>query len=148
MRSLRHPVTYAFIITLPMVILFGSLAVLLMNRLDGLINPRPFFGDMPNSLRVMESGMNWVETTNGCRIYVVGMLTNQSAIAWKDVEIQCRFFDTNGAMVDAAYPHAWLTILPHGDAAFRGVVTPGRAEPDYHALKTTVSSARNALTRF
>lgn len=119
-----------------------------MNRLEGIINPRPFFGDMPNSLRVMESRMNWVETTNGPRIYVVGMLTNLSAIAWKEVEIQCRFFDTNGVMVDAAYPRAWLTILPHGDAAFRGVVTPGRAEADYHALNTTVSSARNALTRF
>lgn len=148
MRSFRHPVTNALIIGLPMVILFGSLVSVLVNRFDGIMNPRPFFGDMPDCLHVIESRMNWVETTNGPRIYVVGMLTNQSAIAWKDLEIQCRFFDTNGVMVDAEYPWSRLTILPHGDAAFRGVVTPGRAEAEYHALKATVSAARNARSRF
>jgi predicted nucleic acid-binding Zn ribbon protein len=148
MRSFRHPITNFVVLILPLVLLCGLMVSLLMNRLDDIINPRPFFGDMPDSLRVIEASMNWVETTNGPRIYVVGMLTNQSSVAWKDLEIQCRFFDTNGVMVDAEYPSSRLTILPHGDAAFRGLATPSHAEADYHTLKATVSAARNARSRF
>lgn len=127
-----------------MTALFLFFFVLMLSRVEGLLNPRPFYAEMPDSLRVLESRMLWVETTNGPRIYVIGMLTNHSAVAWKDVELQCRFFNTEGAMIDAASPGARLTILPAGDAAFRGTVTPGSPKSDYDTLSVTVSSARNA----
>jgi hypothetical protein len=131
-----------------MIGVFAYLVLMLIGRVDGLMNPRPFFSEMPESLRVLDAQMSWVETTNGPRIYVIGMLTNQSQVAWKDVEFQCRFFGTNGVMIDASYPGARLTILPGSDAAFRGTVTPACAKSDYHAMTTTVSSARNARAAF
>ena len=146
--SFRHPVTNSLVVGVPVLLLMGVLLNTLLQRFDATMNPRPFYADAPDSLRVVESRMLWVETTNGPRIYVVGMLTNQSLVAWKDVEFQCRFFNTNGAMVDAAYPRAWLTILPHDEAAFRGVVTPGCERGDYYQMSTTVSSARNARSVF
>ena len=92
--------------------------------------------------------MLWVETTNGPRIYVIGMVTNRSNIAWRDLEFQCRFFDTNSIMIDAGYPNSWLTVQPGDDAAFRGTVTPGCPKSDYHTLTLAVSSARNTRSRF
>jgi hypothetical protein len=91
----------------------------------------------------MESRMNWVQTSNGPRIYITGILTNQSDIAWRDIELECRFLDTNGVLADAAHPHAGLTIQPHDDAAFRVVVTPSRATNDYASFRLSVTSARN-----
>ena len=56
--------------------------------------------------------MNWAQTKDGLRIYLTGILTNQSPVAWKDVEFECRFYDANGVMVDAANPH----VFPHDSA--------------------------------
>lgn len=147
-RSFRNPLTNLLGIALPMVLLLGLIAGVLIQRLDRILNPRPFYGDMPESLGVTASHMNWIETTNGPRIYVIGILTNRSLVAWKDVEFQCRFFDGEGHLIDAGYPTARLTILAYSDAAFRGVITPAQGKSDYHALTVTVSSARNARSHF
>jgi hypothetical protein len=91
----------------------------------------------------MESHMNWAETSNGPRIYITGILTNQSDIAWRDIELECRFLDTNGVLVDAAHPNVRLTIQPHDDSAFRAVVTPSRPTNDYASFRLSVTTARN-----
>ncbi len=87
--------------------------------------------------------MNWAETSSGPRIYITGILTNQSEFAWRDIELECRFLDTNGRLVDAAHPHVALTIQPHDDTAFRTVVTPSHATNDYASFRLSVSTARN-----
>jgi hypothetical protein len=96
----------------------------------------------------MESRLNWVETRSGLRIYITGILTNQSEFAWRDIELECRFLDANGQLVDAAHPYVALTIQPHDDTAFRAVVTPSRATNDYASFRITVSTARNTKGLF
>lgn len=148
LRSFRHPFTWALVVGIPTAVVPALFFFLMISRVEGIFNPRPLYAEMPDSLSVAESRMLWVETTNGPRIYVIGMLTNQSMAAWKDVELQCRFYGTNGTLIDAAYPLARLTILPSSDAAFRGTIAPGRPRQDYHTLSVTVSSARNARAAF
>jgi hypothetical protein len=147
-RSLRHPFIQGALTLLPLLILGAALLGLVFARFERLFNPRPFYSEMPNSLGVLDSRMNWVETTNGPRLYVTGILTNRSSIPWKEVEFECRFFDTNGLMADAA--HAWghLTILSNDDSAFRVSVTPSRIAAEYHAMKISVTTARNAQAAF
>jgi hypothetical protein len=148
LRSFRNPVVSLFAIGLPALVCCGILLVVVFSRFDRLFNPRPHYSEMPDALLVLESRMNWVETTNGPRIYVTGILTNRSAVAWREVEFECRFFGTNGIMVDADHARGWLTILPNDDCAFRAMVAPGRPAADYHALKVSVSTARNARGPF
>ncbi|MBI2926446.1 MAG: hypothetical protein HYY24_12195 [Verrucomicrobia bacterium] len=92
--------------------------------------------------------MNWVETKDGARIYVTGLLTNRSPIAWSSIEFECRFFDANGGMVDAANSRAYVTMRPSDDSAFRAVVVPGVASNEYRSLKIAVSTARNSKGGF
>jgi uncharacterized Zn-finger protein len=119
------------------------MAMLILTTVNRLQNPKPDYTEFVNSLRVMESRMNWVETSNGPRIYLTGILTNQSDIAWRDIEFECRFLDTNGLLVDAAHPHVFLTIQPHDDTAFRTVITPSRSTNDYASFRLLVTTARN-----
>jgi len=94
-------------------------------------------------VQVLESRLNWVESSNGSRIYITGILTNQSKIAWRNIELECRFFDAKGNLVDAAHPHIALTLQPNDDAAFRAVVTSIRNSNDYSGFRVSVSTARN-----
>ncbi len=106
-------------------------------------NPPPYYTEFRDSLRVLEYRMNWVEKDKQPLIYVTGILTNQGPVAWKEVEFECRFYDTNGLMVDVYNAHGYFTIFPNDDRAFRVSVSPLRPSQDYVSLKLSVSTARN-----
>lgn len=143
LRSIRNPAICVWIYGLPHLATYAAIGMLLLTALNRFQNPKPDYTDFVRSLRVLESRMNWADTSNGLRIYVTGILTNQSEIAWRDIELECRFLDANGQLVDAAHPRVFLTIQPHDDAAFRVAVTPSRATNDYATLRLSVSTARN-----
>ncbi|HWW02977.1 MAG TPA: hypothetical protein VNZ64_24970 [Candidatus Acidoferrum sp.] len=148
LRSIRNPAIAVWVFSIPHLALYGLLAVLLLTALDRMQNPRPDYTAFVNSVRVVGSWMNWAETTNGLRIYITGILTNQSPVAWRDIELQCRFLDAHGGLVDAVHPRLFLTIQPHDDTAFRTIVTPSRATNDYASFKLTVTTARNTKSFF
>jgi hypothetical protein len=127
-----------------MVALVIVLAFSVLDRLDRLLNPRPLYAGLPHALQIVQSRMNWAQTKDGLRIYMTGILTNQSAVSWRDIEFECRFYDSAGVMVDAAHSHGYLTVQPGDDTAFRVVVAPGCATNDYRDYKLLVTTARNA----
>jgi hypothetical protein len=148
MRSLRNPAIFLWVhggLSAAVFILMGFGFLSAVNRLG---NPKPYYTAFPQVLRVVESRMNWAQTKDGLRIYLTGILTNQSPVAWGSIEFDCRFFDAKGVMVDAANAHASLTIQPNDDAAFRAVVAPGGETNDYHSYKLSIITARNAKAWF
>jgi hypothetical protein len=148
LRSLRNPAVLVWLHGIPMLALYVVVGVAGLNAFNRIGNPKPYYSDFPHTLRVVESRMNWAQTKDGVRIYLTGLLTNQSPAAWKDVEFDCRFYDAKGAMVDAANAHALLTIQPNDDAAFRAVVTPGCETNNYQSYKLSITTARNARAWF
>jgi hypothetical protein len=148
LRSIRNPAISVWIYGLPHLAIYALVGMLILTALNRLQNPKPDYTAFVNSLRVTESRMNWAETSSGLHIYVTGILTNQSEFAWRDIELECRFLDTNGQLVDAAHPHVALTIQPHDDTAFRAVVTPSHATNDYASFRLLVSTARNTKGLF
>jgi hypothetical protein len=144
LRSLRNPTISIWLLGAPMIAIFIVMGQGLLNSMDRIINPKPYYADFPQTLRVVESRMNWAHTSYGLRIYLTGILTNPGPIAWRDIEFDCRFYDAKGGMVDAANAHARLTIQPNDDAAFRTVVTPGCETNDYDSYKLSITTARNA----
>lgn len=120
-----------------------------LNRLlNQLGNPPPYYSQFPNALQVLAPQLNWVETKDGPCIYVTGILTNRSAIVWQGIELECRFFDANGTLIDAANATAKATVRPNDDSAFRVVVLPGAHANAYRSLRISVSSARNDRASF
>ena len=141
--SLRNPAICGLLMWVPLMATIIVLGAAGLKALDRTLNPKPNYAEFPQALRVIESRMNWAETKNGLRIYVTGVLTNQSPVAWKDVEFECRFYDAKGVMVDADHPRGFLTVQPNDDTAFRAVVTPAGATNDYNSFKLSVTTARN-----
>ena len=96
LRSIRNPAITVWVYGLPHLAIYALFGMLILTALNRFQNPKPDYTAFVNSLRVVESRMNWAETSSGLRIYITGILTNQSEFAWRDIELECRFFDANG----------------------------------------------------
>jgi hypothetical protein len=148
-RSLRNPLVHSLVLILPVMLGGGALLLAALDRFQQVMMPRPFYSEVPTALDVRASWLNWVETTNGARIYVTGLVTNQSDLPWRDLEFECRFFDTAGRLLDAAHGRTFMTVPARDDAAFRVAVTPGRPTPEaYHSHQVRVTTARVARGAF
>ena len=110
--------------------------------------PRPFYTEIPDSIGIIESKMIFKQTESGSRIFILGLVTNQSQISWESTEFECRFYDTNNTLVDVAHPHSSMTVQPHEDAAFSFWVRPNRATNDYISFKLKVVTARSTQTGY
>jgi hypothetical protein len=142
--SFRHP---AVIICVGVIFLFG-MGLGISRFSTRLINPPPYYDEFLGSIKIVDSRMNWVErekepSTKENQIYITGIATNQSPVAWRHIEFECRFFDTNGTMIDAANGFTYFTIQPNDNSAFRVSVLPTAPTNQYASFKVFVTAARN-----
>lgn len=123
---------------------FGGCIVFMFSRFFNRVgNPPPYYAGYVGSLQILQSQMFFKNTTNGPRIYITGILTNQSQIAWRDIEFECRFLGTNGSLVDAYTSRSFSTVQANDDSAFRVIVTPIKDFQEYANMKLFISNARN-----
>lgn len=148
LRSFRHPLVAACTALLAAFLILGPFLALAKRSFERFENPPPYYADFTNPIQVIESRINWVEREKEPWLFVIGVITNQSPVAWRNLEFECRFYDANGVMVDAQNAEGRLTIQPNDDRAFRVSVTPGRPRQDYVSHTISVSNARNTKTLF
>jgi hypothetical protein len=147
-KSFRHPLVMLLIHVVPVTAVWITFGAIALSSIDRLQNPKPYYSEFPNSLKVLESQMNWAQTSDGLRIYITGVLTNASPVAWKDTEFDCRFFNAHGAMLDASVGHSYGTVLPCDDRAFRVAIIPIAPTNDYASFKIFVRNAINTKGLF
>jgi hypothetical protein len=148
LKSFRHPLVSLLVHVVPMAAIWITFGALIFSSLERWQNPKPYYSEFPNSLKILESRMNWTQTPNGLCIYITGVLTNVSPVVWKDAEFDCRFFDNKGMMIDAATKSGHLDVLPFDDSAFRVAVIPTAQTNEYASFKIFVSNARNTKSLF
>lgn len=142
--SLRNP---AVLIAILCLWCFATTAGLLIS-IERLIHSGMDFTPYRGSISVLESRMNFGTEDNEPAVYVVAVVTNKSDIAWRDIELDARFFDKTGTLIDAQTDSDYSTIWPHGDSAFRIKLKPSHDLSDYQSYKVFVRSARDAHSRF
>ena len=148
LKSFRHPLVVLLVHVVPITTLFVVLAVVLISQFSRLQNPKPYYSEFPSSLKILQARMNWVQTSEGQRIFLTGVLTNTAPVAWKDPEFDCRFFDAKGIMVDAGASSSYLTVRPNDDIAFRVSLVPTAPTNSYASFRVSVGNARNANAWF
>jgi hypothetical protein len=147
-RSFRNPVVGLCMTMLPLIASGVILIYGLTNLFERISSPPPYYSDFQSSLRVVESQMNWADTVDGRRIYITGVVTNQSPMAWRSLEFDTRFFNASGQMIDVANGRASFTILPGNESAFRVSVMPLVSSNEYNSFKISVSNARSTKGAF
>jgi hypothetical protein len=143
LRSWRNPKVSFFAFGFPVLLLWVFGAVFFLKKLDQIQNPKPNFSEFRKPIKLRESRMNPVQTKDGLRLYLTGLVTNESPIAWRDLEFECRFYDSKGVMIDASTAGSAFTIGANDERAFRISVTPPAPTNDYVSFKLAISTARN-----
>lgn len=147
-KSFRHPVVSMLVHIVPVTIIYVTLIVAMLSSIDHMMYPKPYYSEFPNSLKVLESHLNWAKTSNGLRIYLTGVLTNSSPVAWRSTEFDCRFFDSHGLMLDACVGQSYGTVLPSDESAFRVAIIPIAPTNEYASFKIFINNARNTKSWF
>jgi hypothetical protein len=109
--------------------------------------PKEEFAVYRNEIAVVSSEFSQRTASSNLYVTVVGTLTNQSDIGWKDVSVEARFFDRSGKMIDAITVNAdgyhGVVILPHGEAAFKIEGRAAHVSGDYGTNQIAVRWAKD-----
>jgi hypothetical protein len=138
--SLRNPAVLTTVVYLSLLVWTVGFQIFLQR----LVNPGIDFSPYRDGITIIESRMNVEDAGGKSSVHVVAVITNQTDIAWKQVQFDVRFFNKMGVLIDARGYSAGDTILPHGEIAFRINTKPIHALSDYESYKIFVRSARDA----
>jgi hypothetical protein len=144
MYSLRNPAVGMFGFCL--FFLIGFIGFL--NAVHQLMNPGRDFSPYRESISVVESRMDFKPDDYGMAIYVVAVLTNKCELAWKNPQLDLRFFNKAGNLIDAIPCNGGGVIYPNGELAVRAKNRPSHAVSEYDSCKVFVRSAVDPKVRF
>ena len=142
--SLRNPaigVTLAFM-------LYFIPVIGLLTYVNQLLNPGVDFSPYRDSRAVGESRMNFQPDERGPLIYVVVVLTNKCELAWKNPQLDLRFYNQSGTLIDAVNYAGGGVIYSHGELALRVKNRPNHVLSEYDSCQVFVRSALDPRTRF
>src|SRR5437867_3959478 len=78
------------------------------------------FAEYRDEIKVVSSSMQVSQTDKGRYVSVVGLLTNRSEFTWKEVQLEARYFDKDGKLIDTGLErNLFENVLPYAEAAFR-----------------------------
>jgi len=141
--SLQNPQILVTIYGIIWIAILGCLATFF----EKAFGPKEEFATYRNEIGVIQSDFSTRVSGSNLWITVVGTLTNQSNIGWKDIGVEAQFFDRSGKLIDAitvnSSDYRTVTILPHGEAAFRIERTASHPANDYITNKLTVRWAKD-----
>jgi hypothetical protein len=97
-----------------LVFMFALLALLvgmMLNVRHAFVRGREFTA-YEGKLVALDSLMDTRQKDGGSFIHVSGKLQNNSRVAWKDIETECRFFDAEGKLIDVDNDTQGVTVPP------------------------------------
>ncbi len=121
--------------------------VFLFAVVEKTFGPKEEFATYRNEIAVIDSQFSQRSANTNLMVTVVGTLTNNSAISWKDVGVEAQFFDKSGKLIDVikvnADNYSGVTILPHGIAAFKIEGRAAHPAADYYTNELNVRWAKD-----
>jgi hypothetical protein len=109
--------------------------------------PKEQFATYRDEISVVSSQFSQRMSGSNLWVTVVGTLTNSSSIGWKDVGVEAQFLDKTGKQIDTITVNAddyhGVTILPHGEVAFKIEGRAAHLAADYDTYKLAVRWAKD-----
>lgn len=142
--SLRNPIVGGVFACL-----FATILIIgMLTSVHRLMNPGRDFSPYRESISVVESRMNFKPDEYGDAFYVVAILTNKCDLAWKNPQLDLRFFNKAGTLIDTTVYTGGGVIYPNGELAVKVKNRPNHAVSEYDSCKVFVRSAVDPKTRF
>lgn len=127
-------------------VFFGLMGLVLGALFMGahvLIGEKDFSGYHDQVVILNSTSMARTNGVGPC-LNVIGLMTNSSAVAWKDFDFELRLFDAHGALVDTKTCSGSFSLSAHDGHAFNLEFYMGKALPLYASHKVVIYNARDA----
>jgi hypothetical protein len=146
--SLYNPLIF---VAVSFIVLAGSLAYL-----DSVIgehfSSKEDFADFRGKITAVNSQVSLRNTGSNVMAVVVGILTNNSDLAWKQVGVEVQFLDKAGKAFDVipvkADDYSGIGMLPHAEGAFKVEGRAARPQAVYTNYNVVVRWAQDARKLF
>ncbi len=132
---------YVLLFTVPQLLLFGSL--FFFARIPSRSNYH--WVDYAQQVHVSSSELHF-EVEEGRRLAtLIGVIRNDSGIAWEQPRIEVQYFNKEGKLIDTVTKSdSELSLPPHAEHAFRVQCTALRPSADYASHKVILRYADDA----
>src|SRR5450756_207780 len=115
--------------------------------LSNLIGPKRDFAPYQSQIAVLNSEVSFRMSDSNLMVSVVGVVTNQTEFAWKNVGLEARLFDKDGKLIDVIQAgdssYGGVVVLPHAEAGFKIQSRATKNETEYAAHKVLVTTAKD-----
>jgi len=103
------------------------------------------FAPFRDQFAIVSSSMEFSKRENGQHIITtIGVVRNNCDYAWKGVQLEVRYFDQEGKLIDMGVEmFSDVLVQPHSESAFRVRTFADRPESAYASHKVFVRSAED-----
>jgi hypothetical protein len=126
--------------------IFGAI-VGLAYFLENLIGPKRDFAPYQNQIGIVSSEVNFRMYGSNLTVFVVGLVTNKSEFAWKNIGLEAQLFDKNGKLIDVIQAsdssYNGVVMLPHSEAGFKIQSKATKDESEYATHKVIVGTGKD-----
>lgn len=110
-----------------------------------IVGPGRPFESYRERVVVVDPQMHFGGSGAGNYISTIGFIRNDSPLAWKDIQLEVRYFDSQGKLADTRTEVFWDRRLPSGDQqAFRIRGPADKTSSAYASQEVAVRSAVDA----
>lgn len=110
-----------------------------------IIGPGRPFESYRDKVVVVDPQMHYGSSSAGNYVSTIGFLRNDSPLTWKSIQLEVRYFDSQGKLADTRTEILWERRLPAGDQqAFRIRGPADNPSSAYASQKVFVRSAADA----
>lgn len=125
----------------PILLLVGLGGLSLAYRM---FDPGKDFAPFKDRFEVVSSSMLFSTNQNELYITTVGTVRNNSDYAWKEVQMEVRYFDRESKLIDVgAQVYSELVVQPRSESAFRVRTRADQPEQAYASHKVFVRSGKD-----
>lgn len=141
--SLQNPQVWGGIILVFYLVAMGVLGAVV----EKIFGAKRDFTPYQSQISVLSSEISHRTSGTNHYVTVVGIVTNQSELAWKDVNLEAQCFDSAGKLIDvisARGDYGGIPVLGHAEAAFKIETKAAQAEAEYATYKVFVRWGKDA----
>jgi hypothetical protein len=118
--------------------------------LENLLGSKRDFAPYQNQIGIVSSKVSFRTSGSNLTVFVVGVVTNKSEFAWKNVGLEAQLFDKSGKLIDVIQAsdsgYSGIVILPHSEAGFKIQSKAARDESEYATHIVVVGTGKDFKT--
>jgi hypothetical protein len=108
------------------------------------VYPGKDFASCRNQVIIGSSSVQFSAGERGRYVTTVGIIKNDSDCGWKDVQLEVRYFNQDGKLIDVGTQiFSDVVVQPHSESAFRVRTLADQPEPAYASHKVVIRTAKD-----